>query len=72
MSANGIMTGFPSPPSGQVTLANWRLPPFNRWAFRNVHQILPTATIPRGEAAGVAFRRSEREIAEIAFGSLSM
>src|SRR5277367_3422995 len=61
------MNGFPPAPSGQVTLANWRLPPFNRWAFRNVRQILPTAAIPRNDAAGDAFRRSERAIEAIAF-----
>lgn len=67
MDASEIMAGFPSPPSGQVTLANWRLPPFNRWAFRNVRQILPTAAIPHGEASGEAFRRSGRAIETIAF-----
>lgn len=67
MSASEIMAGFPPPASSQVTLANWRLPPFNRWAFRNVRQLLPTAAIPRGEAPGAAFRRSERAIATIAF-----
>jgi CubicO group peptidase (beta-lactamase class C family) len=67
MSANEIMTGFPPPPSEQVTLANWRLPPFNRWAFRNVRQILPTAAIPRSETSGEAFRRAGRTIETIAF-----
>jgi CubicO group peptidase (beta-lactamase class C family) len=67
MGETQIMVGFPPPAAGQVTLANWRLPPFNRWAFRNVRQILPTAAIPRGEAAGTSFRRSEREIGEITF-----
>jgi CubicO group peptidase (beta-lactamase class C family) len=67
MNANEIMAGFPPPPSAQVTLANWRLPPFNRWAFGNVRQLLPTAAIPRGETAGAAFRRSSRGIEGIAF-----
>ena len=29
----------------QPTLANWRLPPFNREAFSKVREILPTASI---------------------------
>jgi CubicO group peptidase (beta-lactamase class C family) len=41
-----IMKGFPPPPEGQVTLANWRLAPFNRWAFQHVREIIPTADIP--------------------------
>jgi CubicO group peptidase (beta-lactamase class C family) len=43
-----IMAGFPPPPEAQATLANWRQPPFNRWAFRHVREIVPSAPIPRG------------------------
>jgi CubicO group peptidase (beta-lactamase class C family) len=39
-----IMAGFPAR-EGQVTLANWRNPPFNRWAFHHVRELLPTAEI---------------------------
>jgi CubicO group peptidase (beta-lactamase class C family) len=41
-----LMTGFPPPPQGQVTLANWRTAPFNRWAFQHVREIVPSADIP--------------------------
>ena len=40
-----LMTGFPPPPEGQVTLANWRTAPFNRWAFQHVREIVPSADI---------------------------
>jgi hypothetical protein len=43
-----MMHGFPPPDEAQVTLANWRLPPFNRWAFRHVREIVPSAVIARG------------------------
>src|SRR5687768_7943311 len=36
----------------QVTLANWRLAPFNRWAFHHVRELVPSADIPN-EPAGV-------------------
>jgi len=42
------MGGFPSAPEQQVTLANWRLPPFNNWAFHHVREIVPSANIYRG------------------------
>ena len=42
------MAGFPPAPEHQVTLANWRDPPLNRWAFRNVCQIVPSAMVWRG------------------------
>ena len=44
--AERMMKGFPPQPEGQVTLANWRLSPFNRWAFHHVREIIPTADIP--------------------------
>ena len=32
----------------QVTLANWRTAPFNRWAFHHVRELIPTADIAHG------------------------
>ena len=40
-----MMTTFPCPSDQQVTLANWRTSPFNRWAFHYVRELLPTADI---------------------------
>ena len=44
-----IMEEFPAPNEGQVTLSNWRLPPFNRWSFHHVREIVPSAAIHRRE-----------------------
>ncbi len=55
-SDNGLMHGAPPAPEAQVTLGNWRLPPFNRWAFSRVRELIPTAAIA---AAGGAARLSE-------------
>src|SRR5215470_9184945 len=52
-----VMAGFPPRPETQVTLANWRTAPFNRWAFHHVRELLPTADIPH-DATNV------RELAE--------
>src|SRR5215472_4703376 len=41
-----LMNGFPPSPESQVTLANWRAAPFNRWAFQHVREIVPSADIP--------------------------
>src|ERR1051325_7412372 len=41
-----LMNGFPPSPQNQVTLANWRTAPFNRWAFQRVREIVPSADIP--------------------------
>lgn len=41
-----LMDGFPPESNAQVTLANWRTPPFNVWAFHHVREIVPSADIP--------------------------
>jgi len=37
-------------PRTDVCLSNWRLPPWNVWAFRNVSELVPTAVISAGTA----------------------
>ena len=41
-----VMQGFPASKQDQVTLANWRLAPYNQWAFHHVQEIVPSAEIP--------------------------
>ncbi|MDI1261786.1 MAG: serine hydrolase [bacterium] len=47
MTSRHIMTAFPPAADGLVTLANWRKHPFSEWGFRNVRELLPTASIAR-------------------------
>ena len=42
---SGMIDRFPPPLDGQVTLANWRMSPFNRWGFQHVREIVPSADI---------------------------
>jgi len=44
-SSERMMDAFPPAPEAQATLANWRKPPFNRWAFQHLREIVPTAEI---------------------------
>jgi CubicO group peptidase (beta-lactamase class C family) len=44
----GLMTGFPPGPEAQVTLANWQDPPYSRWAFRHMRELIPSHPIPAG------------------------
>jgi CubicO group peptidase (beta-lactamase class C family) len=46
-----LMAGFPPAPESQVTLANWQDPPFNRWAFRHMRELIPSHRIPAGPPA---------------------
>ena len=45
-----MMDRFPSPVAAQVTLANWRNPPFARWAFQHVRELIPSADIANDPA----------------------
>jgi CubicO group peptidase (beta-lactamase class C family) len=48
MSDVPLMSGFPPADTSQVTLANWQDPPFNRWAFQHLREVIPTHRISRG------------------------
>ena len=43
-----LMRTFPASPETQVTIANMQEGPFNRWAFRHLRRMLPTANVWRG------------------------
>src|ERR1700735_5468124 len=47
-SARELMAGFPPAVADRVTLANWQDPPFNRWAFRHMRELIPSHPIPAG------------------------
>jgi CubicO group peptidase (beta-lactamase class C family) len=63
-----LMTGAPPfSPSSAVTLANWQDPPFNRWAFQHVRELIPSARIGPGTGAGRPLPRAGQELGSIAF-----
>ena len=51
------MSGFPPAPQDVVTLDNWQQPPFNRWAFQHLRELIPTQRIARGSATTPLVRR---------------
>jgi CubicO group peptidase (beta-lactamase class C family) len=59
------MHGFPPAPDGQVTLANWRTSPYNRWAFHHVREIVPSANIPNDPATALEFPSSPVDMATL-------
>jgi CubicO group peptidase (beta-lactamase class C family) len=62
----GLMDDFPAPADRLVTLANWRKAPFSAWGFRNVRQLIPTASIAAsGRRAGL--ESSLEQIGHIGF-----
>ena len=43
-----LMSGFPPPSESRVSLANWQDPPYNRWSFQHLRELIPTQRISRG------------------------
>jgi CubicO group peptidase (beta-lactamase class C family) len=41
-----LMSGFPSIDADQVSLANWRIAPYSKWAFQHVREIVQSANVP--------------------------
>jgi len=62
----GLMAGVPPfTPTGLVTLENWQDPPFNRWGFQHVRELIPTANISRGLGRPWELRRSETDLDDL-------
>jgi CubicO group peptidase (beta-lactamase class C family) len=59
----------PFGPQSRVTLANWQDPPFNRWAFQHVRELIPTARITRGDGPAWPLPRAEHDLAGVRFAS---
>ena len=62
-----MMNAFPAPAEQQATLANWRTPPFNRWAFQHVREVVPTAEIAGHPAWRWEFPRALRDVLDLGF-----
>jgi CubicO group peptidase (beta-lactamase class C family) len=63
----GLMTGPPPFDRRLVTLANWQEPPFNRWAFQHLRELIPTARIPRSDGPVWRLPRAERDLSKVRF-----
>jgi len=62
-----LMAGAPPPSGAPVTRETWPDPPYLRWAYLHVRELLPTAAISRGEAPVTPLPRAERDLDGLAF-----
>jgi len=60
-----VMQGSPPSPEHRVTLKNWDSPPYNRWSFQHVREVLPTAPVARGDEPVRHFPRSEQNLGDL-------
>jgi CubicO group peptidase (beta-lactamase class C family) len=58
----GLMRGDPPAPEALVTLDNWQDPPFNRWGFQHIRDLIPTARIARGAGRPWNLPREDRDL----------
>jgi CubicO group peptidase (beta-lactamase class C family) len=61
-----LMHGFPPPVDARVTLANWQEPPFNRWSFSHMRELVPTQRISRGSGPVTPLLTDPQPLGEIA------
>jgi hypothetical protein len=54
-------------PEVKISVANWLSPDVNRWTFRNTEQIIPIATISRGEGSVAEFVTRPVDITGVTF-----
>jgi hypothetical protein len=62
-----IMQG--TPPALIPPKMDWDRPPWNRWSFQNIRQILPTAEVWRGSGPVRELPRRERDLDDLAVAS---
>ncbi|MFZ5676170.1 MAG: serine hydrolase domain-containing protein [Pseudomonadota bacterium] len=56
-----------SPPRLRVPLADWDRPPWNRWSFQHVREVLPTAEVWRGNGAASSLPQLPQDLSGIPF-----
>jgi CubicO group peptidase (beta-lactamase class C family) len=54
-----LMSGFPPSAESRVTLANWQDPPYNRWSFQHLRELIPTQRISRGHGPSPALAQHD-------------
>jgi CubicO group peptidase (beta-lactamase class C family) len=59
------VTGNAGDAPERPSLADWDRPPFNRWSFRNMTQLFPTAPVSRGPGPSSAFERRYCSLGQI-------
>jgi len=62
-----IMQGSPPPAEWRPPRAEWDRPPWNRWSFQHVRELLPTVTVSRGGGPVRPLPEARADIEGVAF-----
>ncbi|MFZ1815807.1 MAG: serine hydrolase [Rhizobiaceae bacterium] len=61
------MQGSPPPEEWRIPSRLWDQPPWNRWSFQHVRQLLPTQTVSRGIGPASPLPENHQDILDIEF-----
>jgi len=65
------MVGGPPAADRLVTLSNWQDPPWNRWSFQHIGQLIPSARISRGDGPVLDLPDEPRDIDDVTFRTIA-
>ncbi len=65
--ANDLMRGFPVARGNRIPRQEWDRPPWNRWSFQHIREILPTTEVWRGRGPVWKLPCGSRDLDEIEF-----
>ena len=66
-----IMIGSSTPQEWRVPLIDWDRPPWNRWSFQNIRQILPTANIKHDKNYISSLKYNLQNIEDVTFDDVN-
>ena len=68
----GMMQGFPPPPDKTIRFIDGSSSRFpnTRWAFSHIRELVPTASVSRGEGPVVPLPRAERDLGAVALTTM--
>ncbi len=67
-----LMNGFPPAAETQVSRANMLQPPYNRWAFHHLRELVPTINVWAGDAYPKSlFQKDEHDLSDLLFEGLN-
>ena len=66
-----IMRGTPPDQNQRVTLENWDSPPYNRWSFQRIREVLPTANVHRGRGPRAGLPEAPIELGHVHFDTFA-
>lgn len=63
----GLMHGYPPSPEARVTRANLFFPPYNRWSFQHMRELMPSTRVSRGSGPARQLGEAKRDFSGLRY-----